>query len=240
MAGQCQLRPAAYRTGRFFLRKVEASVEWHWQQSRRALMTEKFSNPAGTDHHSVHRSGARSAGDPVQPPTDDMLMERIAAKDQQAMAQLFDRHSRLVYSIAFRVLHNSGESEDVMQEIFFQLWKAPGSFVAGRSSLPAWLAVVARNRAVDALRRRKPSDPVDDVVLAAPVNLASEVECNAMMEKVRAVLQGLPTAQQKSVEMAFFEGLTHSEIAEQTGDPVGTVKTRIRSALTSLRKAVQA
>jgi RNA polymerase sigma-70 factor (ECF subfamily) len=169
-----------------------------------------------------------------------MLMERIAAKDQQAMAQLFDRHSRLVYSIAFRVLHNSGESEDVMQEIFFQLWKAPGSFVAGRSSLPAWLAVVARNRAVDALRRRKPSDPVDDVVLAAPVNLASEVECNAMMEKVRAVLQGLPTAQQKSVEMAFFEGLTHSEIAEQTGDPVGTVKTRIRSALTSLRKAVQA
>ncbi len=167
-------------------------------------------------------------------------MERIAAKDQQAMAQLFDRHSRLVYSIALRVLQDSGQSEDVMQEIFFQLWKAPGSFVAGRSSLPAWLAVVARNRAVDVLRRRKPSDPVEGVVLASAVNVASEVECNAMMEKVRVVIQGLPDVQQRSLEMAFFEGLTHSEIAERTGDPLGTVKTRIRSALASLRKAIQA
>lgn len=232
--------PAAYRTQRIFVRNVKASVEWHWQLSRRALMTEKFSNPAGSSHHSVHRSGMPSADDSEQPPTDGILMERIAAKDQQAMAQLFDRHSRLVYSIALRVLQDSGQSEDVMQEIFFQLWKAPGSFVAGRSSLPAWLAVVARNRAVDVLRRRKPSDPVEGVVLASAVNVASEVECNAMMEKVRVVIQGLPDVQQRSLEMAFFEGLTHSEIAERTGDPLGTVKTRIRSALASLRKAIQA
>lgn len=203
-------------------------------------MTEKFSNPAGAMHRSVPRSGVSSAEDASAPLTDAVLLERIAIKDQQAMALLFDRHARLVYSIALRVLGDSGQAEDVMQEVFFQLWKAPGSFVGGRSSLPAWLAVVTRNRAVDVLRRRKPSDPVEDVVLASKTNLASEVECNAMMEKVRLVLQGLPAEQQRSLEMAFFEGLTHSEIAERTGDPLGTVKTRIRSALMSLRKAVQA
>ena len=127
-----------------------------------------------------------------------------------------------------------------MQEIFFQVWKKPEAFVQGRGSLGAWLAVVTRNRAVDVLRRRKPDDNVDDFVLASKTNLASEVEQNRMMEKVRQVLNGLPAEQQKSVEMAFFEGLTHAEIAAQTGDPLGTVKTRIRTALMSVRKAVQA
>ncbi len=127
-----------------------------------------------------------------------------------------------------------------MQEIFFQVWKKPEAFVQGRGSLGAWLAVVTRNRAVDVLRRRKPDDPVGDVVLASKTNLASEVEQSRMMEKVRQVLSDLPAEQQKSVEMAFFEGLTHAEIAAQTGDPLGTVKTRIRTALMSVRKAVQA
>ncbi len=171
---------------------------------------------------------------------DEVLLRRIAEQEQQAMAMLFDRHSRLVYSVALRVLGDTGQAEDVMQEIFFQLWKSPGSFVHGRSSLPAWLAVVARNRAVDLLRRRKPSDPVEDVVLTSSTNLASEVECAWMMDKVRVVLRDLPAEQQRMLELAFFEGLTHSEIATQTGDPLGTVKTRIRSALMTLRKAVQA
>jgi len=127
-----------------------------------------------------------------------------------------------------------------MQEIFFQVWKSPASFVEGRGSLGAWLAVMTRNRAIDSVRRRKPTDPVEDVVLTSTTNLASEVERNSMMEKVRVVLKGLPMEQQKSVELAFFEGLTHAEIAVKTGDPLGTVKTRIRSALTSVRKAIQA
>ena len=143
-----------------------------------------------------------------------------------------------MYSVALRVLNDPGQAEDVMQEIFFQVWRNPDSFVSGRGSLGAWLAVMARNRAIDALRRRRPTDPVDDVVLVAKGDLASDVEQNRMMEKVRGVLKDLPDGQQQLVEMAFFEGLTHSEIATRTGDPLGTVKTRIRSALTTLRKAI--
>ena len=156
------------------------------------------------------------------------------------MTELFDRYSRLVYSVALRVLNDPGQAEDVMQEIFFQVWRNPDSFVSGRGSLGAWLAVMARNRAIDALRRRRPTDPVDEVVLTAKGDLASEVEQNRMMEMVRGVLKDLPEGQQRLVEMAFFEGLTHSEIATRTGDPLGTVKTRIRSALMTLRKAISA
>jgi RNA polymerase sigma-70 factor (ECF subfamily) len=157
-----------------------------------------------------------------------------------AMTDLFDRYGGMVYSVALRVLKDPGHAEDVMQEIFFQVWENPKTFVEGRGSLGAWLAVVARNRAIDSLRRRKPTDAVEDVVLAASTNLVSEVERNTMMEKVRAVLDALPSEQQTSIELAYFEGLSHSEIAAKTGDPLGTVKTRIRSALISVRKAFQA
>jgi len=156
------------------------------------------------------------------------------------MTELFDQYSGMVYSVALRVLKDPGQAEDVMQEIFFQVWRNPDAFVAGRGSLGAWLAVMARNRAIDALRRRRPTDPVEDVVLASSSDLGSEIERNRMMERVREVLRNLPMEQQTSVELAFFEGLTHSEIAAKTGDPLGTVKTRIRSALITLRKAITA
>ncbi len=203
-------------------------------------MTENFSNPVRALPRSMNSDAASNTVSNGSSAPDEVLLRRIAEQDQQAMALLFDRHSRLVYSVSLRVLGDTSQAEDAMQEIFFQLWKAPGSFVHGRSSLAAWLAVVARNRAVDMLRRRKPSDPVEDVVLTSSTNLASEVECAWMMDKVRVVLKDLPAEQQRMLELAFFEGLTHSEIAAQTGDPLGTVKTRIRSALMTLRKAVQA
>jgi len=156
------------------------------------------------------------------------------------MTELFDRYGGMVYSVALRVLKDPAHAEDVMQEILFQVWENPKTFVQSRGSLGAWLAVVARNRSIDALRRRKPSEPVDDVVLTSKTNLASEVERNSMMEKVRVILDGLPSEQQQSIELAYFEGLSHSEIAAKTGEPLGTVKTRIRSALISVRKAFQA
>jgi RNA polymerase sigma-70 factor (ECF subfamily) len=171
---------------------------------------------------------------------DDLLLTRAKGGDQQAMTELFDQYSGMVYSVALRVLNDPGQAEDVMQEIFFQVWRNPNAFVAGRGSLGAWLAVMARNRAIDALRRRRPTDSVDDVVLVSQSDIGSEVERNRVMEKVRGALKDLPLEQQKSVEMAFFEGLTHSEIAARTGDPLGTVKTRIRSALMTLRKAIGA
>jgi RNA polymerase sigma-70 factor, ECF subfamily len=127
-----------------------------------------------------------------------------------------------------------------LQEVFMQIWRNPDGFIATRGSLGGWLTVVARNRSIDALRRKRPSEQVDDMALASNCNLADEAERNSLMEKARGVIRQLPMERRKTLEMAFFDGLTHSEIAEMTGDPLGTVKTRIRSALTSLRKAFTA
>ncbi len=203
-------------------------------------MTENPSNPIRASHRSFDRASEPREMAGNAPVNDGLLLDRVQAHDQKAMTDLFDRYGGMVYSVALRILKDPGHAEDVMQEVFFQVWENPKTFVQGRGSLGAWLAVVTRNRSIDALRRRKPSDPVDEVVLTSSTNLASEVERNTMMEKVRVVLNGLPSEQQRSIEMAFFGGLSHSEIAVQTGDPLGTVKTRIRSALMSVRKALQA
>ncbi len=153
------------------------------------------------------------------------------------MAFLFDRYSKVVYSVALRVLRDTASAEDVLQEIFMQVWRSPGSFLETKGSLGGWLAVVARNRSIDTLRRRRPTDPVEEISLASSFNLAEEAERNNMMERARSVIVQLPVEQRKTLEMAFFDGLTHTEIAAMTGDPLGTVKTRIRSALLTLRKA---
>lgn len=170
---------------------------------------------------------------------DDLgLLSEIQAGSQDAMAAFFDRYSRMVYSVALRVLKDSGEAEDVMQEIFVQVWQKPGAFVSGRGSLGGWLVVMARNRAIDKLRRRKPSDPVELFALPSSTNLAQESERHFLMEKIQAAMANLPEEQRAAVELAFFDGLSHSEIAEKTGDPLGTVKTRIRLALIAIRKGL--
>ena len=171
---------------------------------------------------------------------DAALLALVQRGDENAMASLFDRYSTVVYSVALRVLRDPASAEDVLQEVFMQVWRNPNGFVATRGSLGGWLAVVARNRSIDALRRKRPSEQVDDMALASNYNMADEAERNSLMEKARGVIRLLPMEQRKTLEMAFFDGLTHSEIAEMTGDPLGTVKTRIRSALTSLRKAFTA
>jgi RNA polymerase sigma-70 factor (ECF subfamily) len=171
---------------------------------------------------------------------DAALLSLVQKGNEGAMASLFDRYSKVVYSVALRVLRDPASAEDVLQEVFMQIWRNPNGFIATRGSLGGWLAVVARNRSIDALRRKRPSEQVDDMALASNYNLANEAERNSLMEKARGVIRLLPMEQRKTLEMAFFDGLTHSEIAEMTGDPLGTVKTRIRSALTSLRKAFTA
>ena len=168
---------------------------------------------------------------------DASLLALVQRGDEQAMASLFDRYSKVVYSVALRVLRDPAAAEYVLQEIFMQIWRSPDSFVATRGSLGGWLAVVSRNRSIDALRRKRPTESVDDMAISSPYNLADESERNLMIEKTREVIVLLPTEQRKTLEMAFFDGLTHSEIAEMTGEPLGTVKTRIRSALLTLRKA---
>jgi RNA polymerase sigma-70 factor (ECF subfamily) len=168
------------------------------------------------------------------------LLLSVQHGDEPAMATLFDRYSKVVYSVALRVLRDPASAEDVLQEVFMQIWRNPDGFIATRGSLGGWLAVVSRNRSIDALRRKRPTDNVDDIALASNYNLADEAERNNMMEKARGIIHLLPLEQRKTLEMAFFDGLTHSEIAEMTGDPLGTVKTRIRSALITLRKGFTA
>ena len=171
---------------------------------------------------------------------DAALLQAVALGNQDAMATVFDRYSRIVYCIALRVLHDTSLAEDVMQEVLLQVWKRPQSFVVQRGSLSAWLSVVARNRAIDVLRKRAPMDPLGEMPLPDPHDMASETEQGWLLEKVREVLDSLPPDQQASLDLAYFQGLSHTENAERTGSPLGTVKTRIRAGLMSIRKAMTA
>ena len=153
------------------------------------------------------------------------------------MGRLYDRYSSIVYSIALRVLGDTGAAEDVLQEVFLQLWRNPGVFDSSRGNMAAWLAVIARNRAIDSLRKRRPEADIADVVVSVEPDLAGDTERARAMEKIRSVLGDMPGAQRSALEMAYFEGLTHTEISARTGEPLGTVKTRIRAGLLSLRKA---
>ena len=155
------------------------------------------------------------------------------------MAQLYARYSSVVYAVALRVLGDTAAAEDVLQEIFIQLWRNPGAFDSGRGNLAPWLAVITRNRAVDSLRKRRPQTEISETTVSVEPDLAGEADRGRAMEKVRAVLKNMPEAQRSSLEMAYFEGYSHSEIAEKTGEPLGTVKTRIRNGLMLLRKAVE-
>jgi RNA polymerase sigma-70 factor (ECF subfamily) len=209
-----------------------------WQESRKTvLMTDYQDNPMGLPLRSINNvpPSSREASE-----SDDLLLHRVRQRDPSAMTKLFDAYGGMVYSVALRVLRDSARAEDLLQDVFFQLWRKPESFVSSRGSLGAWLLVVTRNRAIDILRRKRPTESVDDYPLASTVNLATEVEREAMLQKVRSILTDLPAEQRNILELAYFEGLSHTEIAERTGQPLGTVKTRMRSGLMSLRKALQA
>jgi RNA polymerase sigma-70 factor, ECF subfamily len=166
-------------------------------------------------------------------------VSRLKSGDQNAVAELYDRYSSVVYAVALRVLGDTGAAEDVLQEVFLQLWRNPGAFDSARGNMGAWLAVITRNRAIDQLRRRRPETDIEDVVVSVSPDLASEADRSRAREKVRGALGSMPSPQRTALEMAYFEGLSHSEIASKTGEPLGTIKTRIRAGLIALRKAFQ-
>ena len=195
-------------------------------------MPETPSNPNVPAPRSLDRTAESASVD------DLALLQQIQSGSQNAMADFFDRYSKMVYSVAYRVLNDASEAEDVMQEVLVQVWRKPGAFVAGRGSLGGWLVVVTRNRAVDKLRRRKISDPIELFALPSSTNLAQESERNFLMEKIRAAMAMLPGEQRSALELSFFEGLSHSQIAEKTGEPLGTIKTRIRLGLMAIRKGL--
>ena len=168
---------------------------------------------------------------------DAEIIARIFSGDECAMALLYDRYSNIVYAVALRVLSDGSAAEDILQDVFMQLWRNPQAFNASRGSLATWLAVIARNRAIDQLRKKRPEVEAAETVISVDPELESAADRSQAIEKVRAVLAGMPEEQRAALEMAFFEGLTHVEIAGKTGQPLGTVKTRIRSGLLAVRKA---
>jgi RNA polymerase sigma-70 factor (ECF subfamily) len=193
--------------------------------SARTLNTEETQHLSNLERHGVA--------------PDLAMMTALKSGDQGAVAELYDRYSSVVYAVALRVLGDTGAAEDVMQEVFLQLWRNPGAFDAARGSLGAWLSVITRNRAIDSLRKRRPETDIEDVVVSLTPDLANKADRSRAAERVRGVLGGMADAQRRVLEMAYFEGMSHSEIAAKTGEPLGTIKTRIRAGLMALRKAFQ-
>ena len=149
------------------------------------------------------------------------------------MAELYDRHHRVAYAIIRRVLQSPSDAEEVLQETFVRVWSRAETYDARLGSPAAWVVRIARNRAIDRLRARQTRS---DVNAPAPVadSAASERELPTAMA-VRGAVAALPAAQRTLIEAAFFEGYTHQELSARFGVPLGTVKTRIRSGLLSLR-----
>ncbi|GAC1656929.1 MAG: sigma-70 family RNA polymerase sigma factor [Acidobacteriaceae bacterium] len=181
-----------------------------------------------------------SHGAPLKsaPGDDATLIASLLGRDGGALKTLYDKYSNLVYSVALRTLGETTAAEDVLQEIFLQLWTKPSSFDPRRGSLPAWLSVLARNRSIDLRRKRRPEVDVEELPLSSSLDLEDESIRQAIASKARACMADFPPEQRRDVEMAFFEGLTHAEIAEKTAQPLGTVKTRIRTGLIALRRAL--
>jgi RNA polymerase sigma-70 factor (ECF subfamily) len=172
---------------------------------------------------------------------DQAALARMAQGDGDAVAELYDRHARPIYSLALRILGDATEAEDVVQEVFSQAWRQAARYSASRGAVAAWLLTLARSRAIDRLRakRVRPSGVVDDRAVGQVADAGppadTQVLSSEQVSRVRAALDELPLLQRAAIELAYFEGLTHAEIAARLEQPLGTVKTRIRLAMTKLR-----
>lgn len=166
-------------------------------------------------------------------------MERVRHRDTAAFEALYDGFNRLVYGIALKVLGDIGAAEDLTQTVFLKVWTAPNAF--GGGNFGAWLARVTRNRALDVLRARQSRPEAEfpaDVALEGALD--EVVFATLDGDRVRSALSTLPEDQREPIELGFFGGLTHEEIARRSALPLGTVKTRIRAGLKKLRNALEA
>jgi RNA polymerase sigma-70 factor (ECF subfamily) len=175
---------------------------------------------------------------------DRAALARMARGDESGLAELYDRHSRLVFSLALRILQNRADAEDVVQEVFAQVWTQARRYEGERGSVAAWMLMMARSRAIDRLRSRRArpesggqTPAAQDVADAAPTQ-DLQLLSNEEVAKLREALDGLPAVQRTALELAYYEGLTHAEIAQRLSEPLGTVKTRIRQAVIKLRESL--
>jgi RNA polymerase sigma-70 factor (ECF subfamily) len=177
---------------------------------------------------------------------DATLLSRLLQKDVSAFEQLYDRHSRLVYGLVLRILQQASTSEEVVQDVFLQLWRNADQYDSSRGPFVPWLCTMARNRALDQLRlkserQRRREDQPDELppVLVAP-DYEKALDEKRRAERVRALMASLTPQQKKAIELAYFEGLSHSEIAAALKEPLGTVKSWIRNGLLRLKEGLQA
>jgi RNA polymerase sigma-70 factor (ECF subfamily) len=185
-----------------------------------------------------------AGSDDARAAEDRAAMARVAARDPRGLEALYDRYATPVHSLALRILRDAAEAEDVTQEVFAQAWAQATRFDAARGAVGAWLMVIARSRALDRVRRRRPGRVADgDAALAAIPDPAPSVELmTASAEQAAAArdaLAALPADQRAAVELAYYDGLTQAEIAARTATPLGTVKTRIRTGLQRIRDAMR-
>jgi RNA polymerase sigma-70 factor (ECF subfamily) len=171
---------------------------------------------------------------------DIALLDRIVARDQDALGELYDRYSRLLFGLIVRILGDRGESEDVLQETFVQIWLRAETYRRTLGSPVGWLVGIARHRAIDRLRARGPNRVTLDLeALATAEDRDAHPDVNERAA-IRRALSALPADQRELIEQAFFLGFTHSELAERTGVPLGTIKTRIRAGIKTLREHFEA
>jgi len=182
---------------------------------------------------------------------DDVLMAAVCKQDEQAFSVLYERYADLVYSTALRVLADRQLAEDAAQDIFTRIWNNPRSFVAERGRFLSWLMSVTRNRSVDELRargrrlRRETANDVDgvDLIAAIPASDVEDPARKAQLSEERVAMKRalgtLPGEQRQVLELAYFGGLTQNEIALRLGEPLGTVKTRIRLGMQKLRRVLE-
>jgi RNA polymerase sigma-70 factor (ECF subfamily) len=166
---------------------------------------------------------------------------RMSLGDEAGLEELYDRHATVIYSLALRILRDRPGAEDTVQEVFTQAWRQARNYDAARGPVGAWLCTLARSRAIDTLRARRtrPDGVADDRVALELPDAGPVPDEQAMFSetgsRVRAALAELPELQRRAIELAYYEGLTHAEIAARLGEPLGTVNTRIRSGLLRLR-----
>jgi RNA polymerase sigma-70 factor (ECF subfamily) len=172
---------------------------------------------------------------------DSALVSLVARRDEAALSALYDRYSRLVFSLAVRIVGERALAEEITADAFVSVWRSASSFAEERGRFVAWLMSVTRHRAIDELRRLSVRPEGSSVELNEALNtehpspLEEVVDVRRRSELVRSVLATLPAPQREALELAYFGGLTQQEIAEKTGTPLGTVKTRIRLGMLKMR-----
>jgi RNA polymerase sigma-70 factor (ECF subfamily) len=175
---------------------------------------------------------------------DRAALNRIAAGELAALEDLYDRYKTMAYSIAFRITNDATLAEDVVQDAVLGAWRNAARYLEGRGSVKTWLLSIVHHRAIDAIRRRRPTTELPDVDAGLPDALTlpdvwAEVSASLDSITVREALVALSDVQREALELAYFGGLTQHEIAERTGTPLGTVKSRMRLGLLAMRKSLE-